>query len=45
MAKVLGAIVWADILVAELKIPSLSKFGLSGNDFPELVKNAKIPAE
>ncbi len=41
LAKAEDVIVWADNLMAELKIPSLSKFGLSENDFPELIKKAK----
>jgi len=35
------AIVWTENLVRELKIPSLSVYGLSEADFPELVQKAK----
>nr|WP_321358559.1 iron-containing alcohol dehydrogenase [uncultured Draconibacterium sp.] len=36
------AVIWAAELVAELQIPSLSEFGLSRDDFPVLVKKAKV---
>ena len=35
------AIVWTENLVRELKIPSLSEYGLSEADFPVLVQKAK----
>jgi alcohol dehydrogenase class IV len=41
LAKAEDVIFWADNLVAELKIPSLSKFGLTKDDFPILVQKAK----
>jgi len=42
LAKAEDGIVWAENLVEELHIPPLSSFGLTENDFPELVKKAKI---
>ncbi|MCY1720257.1 iron-containing alcohol dehydrogenase [Prolixibacteraceae bacterium Z1-6] len=42
LAKAEDAIVWADNLIGELKIPSLSQFGLTENDFPELIQKAKV---
>jgi len=36
------AAIWASKLVEELGIPSLSEFGLTSNDFSELVKKAKV---
>jgi len=36
------AAVWVSKLVSELEIPTLSEFGLTTNDFPELVKKAKV---
>lgn len=41
LAKAEDAVVWADNLVSEVKIPSLSAFGMTENDFPEVVKKAK----
>ena len=41
LARAEDAVVWADNLVKELKIPSLSTFGLSEKDFPVLVEKAK----
>jgi len=41
LAMAEDAVVWADNLVMELKIPSLSTFGLSENDFPVLVEKAQ----
>ena len=41
LAKAEDAIVWADNLVSELQIPSLSAFGLTENNFPEAVQKAK----
>lgn len=41
LAKAEDAVVWTDNLVSELQIPSLSKFGLTENDFPEAVQKAK----
>lgn len=35
------AVVWADNLVTDLAIQTLSTFGLTENDFPKLVQNAK----
>lgn len=35
------AVAWIKNLVQELKIPSLSVFGLTENDFPELVRKAE----
>lgn len=40
-AKAEDAAEWTADLVKELKIPSLSTFGLTKNDFPELVQKAK----
>ena len=34
--------IWAKELVRKLRIPSLSAFGLSPGDFPELVKKAQV---
>lgn len=36
------AAIWAAELVAELKIPSLSEYGLTKEDFPVLVEKAKV---
>lgn len=42
LAKAEDGIVWAENLVRELQIPSLADFGLTENDFPELVKKASV---
>jgi alcohol dehydrogenase class IV len=42
LAQAKDAIVWADNLIEALQIPTLSKFGLSEDDFPELIKKAKV---
>ncbi|QGY43707.1 iron-containing alcohol dehydrogenase [Maribellus comscasis] len=36
------AIGWVNALIKDLNIPSLSKFGLTTADFPELIKKAKV---
>lgn len=41
LAKADDAVVWADNLVSDLQISALSKFGLTENNFPELVQKAK----
>ena len=41
LAKAEDAVVWADNLVSELEIPTLSAFGLTENDFPVAVQKAK----
>jgi alcohol dehydrogenase class IV len=41
LAKAEDAVVWAEDIVKELEIPSLSAFGLSEMDFSELVQKAK----
>ncbi|WP_346855447.1 iron-containing alcohol dehydrogenase [uncultured Draconibacterium sp.] len=42
LAKAEDAIVWADNLIEALQIPGLSKCGLLEDDFPELIKKAKV---
>lgn len=41
IAKAEDGISWVQDLIADLKIPPLSNFGLSKKDFPELVEKAK----
>jgi alcohol dehydrogenase class IV len=40
-AKAQDAVSWIQNLCAELKVPSLSQFGLNTNDIPKVVKKAK----
>lgn len=40
-AKATDGILWIENLIKNLQIPSLSKFGLTESDFPELIQKAK----
>lgn len=42
LAKAEDGIVWAENLVRELQIPPLADFGLTENDFPDLVQKASV---
>ncbi|MFV0593353.1 MAG: iron-containing alcohol dehydrogenase [Draconibacterium sp.] len=42
LAKAEDVVAWAETLLKALNVPSLSTFGLTTNDFPDLVQKAKV---